>query len=205
MDARVRLAVILSADEALRDLGTFAFFVSHLFSACGRHSSSVADLFRLIEMMEKILTEVQGVISYHHLDTTLLFELLRQWRQYLNRCVAASAYEVVEALGASAPFSLEPIMVDLEEGCYICPILPASMTDLIRTAGRSAPKSSGGGGNSDGGSDDSGSSGNKKPLTNVAATGGSSRVKVRYDAHLLSLFLQDGENLRSIMAGVPPP
>ena len=37
MSARVRLAVILSADEALRDLGTFAFFTSHLFYAGGRH------------------------------------------------------------------------------------------------------------------------------------------------------------------------
>ena len=35
MTARIRLAVIPSADEALRDLGTFAFVASHLFSAWG--------------------------------------------------------------------------------------------------------------------------------------------------------------------------
>ena len=33
MAARICLAVIPSADEALRDLGTFAFVASHLFSA----------------------------------------------------------------------------------------------------------------------------------------------------------------------------
>ena len=33
--AQVRLAYILSADEALRDLGTFAFVASHLFFAAG--------------------------------------------------------------------------------------------------------------------------------------------------------------------------
>ena len=36
--ARVRLAAIPSAEESLRDLGTFAFFASHLFSAGRRHS-----------------------------------------------------------------------------------------------------------------------------------------------------------------------
>ena len=35
MAARIRLAIIPSADEALRDLGTFAFVASHLFSAGG--------------------------------------------------------------------------------------------------------------------------------------------------------------------------
>ena len=38
MATRIRLAVIPSADEALRDLGTFAFVTSYLFSAGARHS-----------------------------------------------------------------------------------------------------------------------------------------------------------------------
>ena len=34
----------------------------------------------------------------------------------------------------------------------------------------------------------------------MAATGGSAKVKVRYDANLPSLSLQDGENSRSILS-----
>ena len=65
--ARVRLAAIPSAEEALRDLGTFAFVASHLFSAGGRHSSAVAELLRLIERLEELHTKVQGMISSPHL------------------------------------------------------------------------------------------------------------------------------------------
>ena len=62
MAVRVRLSVIPSADEALRDLGTFAFVASHLFSAGRRHLSAVNKLLRLIERLEELHTEVQGMI-----------------------------------------------------------------------------------------------------------------------------------------------
>ena len=91
-------------------------------------------------------------------------------------CVAVSALEGVEAPGASVPFSLKPIMVEMERGRYIDPILPASLADLVtgrRPAGRSAPKIGGGS------SGDGGGSGNKKTLPKAAAMGGSARVKVR--------------------------
>ena len=58
----VRLAVILSAEEALCDLGTIAFVASHLFSTGALHSSAVAELLRLIERLEELHTEVQGMI-----------------------------------------------------------------------------------------------------------------------------------------------
>ena len=60
MAVRIRLAVIPSADEALRDLGTFAFVASHLFSAGGHHLSAVAEILRLIERLEELHTEVRG-------------------------------------------------------------------------------------------------------------------------------------------------
>ena len=60
--AQVCLAAIPSAEEALRDLGTFAFDASHLFSASRRHLSAVAELFCLIERLEDLHTEVQGMI-----------------------------------------------------------------------------------------------------------------------------------------------
>ena len=199
MVVRACLAVIPSADEALCDLGTFAFVVLHLFSAGGCHSSTVAELVRLIERLEELHTEVQGMISSPRLDTTLLFDVLRRWSQYLNRCVAASASEVVKSPGDSVPFSLETILVDLEGGRYICPILPASLADLVTgrwPSGGSAPKS---GGVVDGGS------GNKTNSLKVASTGESARVKVHYDTHLPSLSLWDGENSWSILAGAVLP
>ena len=65
--------------------------------------------------------------------------------------------------------------------------------------GRSAPKSGGGSGS------DGGGSGNKKTSPEVAAAGGSARVKVCYDVDLPSLSLLDGENSRSILAGAVLP
>ena len=109
----VRLDVIPSADEALRDLVTFPFFALHLFSAGGHHSSTVTKLFRPIERLEELHTEVQGMISSPHLAATLLFDVSRRWSQYLNRCVEALALEVVEAPGGGVPFSLKPILVDM--------------------------------------------------------------------------------------------
>ena len=67
--ARVRLANIPSADEALHDLLIFSFVASHLFSVGRRHLSDVAELLRLIERLENIHTELQGIISPPHLFT----------------------------------------------------------------------------------------------------------------------------------------
>ena len=97
---------------------------------------------------------------------------------------------------AIVPFSLEPILVYLERGHYIGPILPASLVDLIigrRTAGGSAPRGGVGGG------------GSNKPFPMVAATGGSTQVRARYDAHLPSLSLREGEQTRLILTGAVLP
>ena len=84
---------------------------------------------------------MQGMISSPHLATKLLFDVSRRRSQYLNRCVAASASEVEEAPGASAPFSLEPILVELEGGRYNGPILPASLADLVAATTAAAASS----------------------------------------------------------------
>ena len=86
--------------------------------------SAVAEILRLIERLEELHTEVQGVISPPHLATTLLFDVSRRWSQYLNRCVAALASEVVKEPGASVPFYLEPILVELEGGALHRPNSP---------------------------------------------------------------------------------
>ena len=61
--ARVRLAAISSADEALCNFSMFAFIDFHLFSAGGRQSSAVTELLRFIYRLEDLHTEVQGMIS----------------------------------------------------------------------------------------------------------------------------------------------
>ena len=56
------------------------------------------------------------MISSPHLAMPLLFDMLRRWSLYLNRCVAASALESLDAPGCQVPFLLKPIMADLEGG-----------------------------------------------------------------------------------------
>ena len=79
MSARVHLNVIPSTDEALHNLGTLPFAALQLFSVGGRHSSAVAKLLRLIERLEELHTKVQGTISYPHLATALIYDVLRRW------------------------------------------------------------------------------------------------------------------------------
>ena len=109
--------------------------------------------------------------------------------------------EGVEAPGASVPLSLEPILVDMEGGRYISPIRPSYLVDL------SAGRWSVGGGSPQSGVRNSGSSVNNKPLPKMDATGGPEQVRVRYDVHLPSLSLRDGENSRSNLVGafLPTP
>ena len=62
-DAWYHLADIPSLDEAFCDLGTFNFILLHLFSAGVRHAAAVTDLLWIIEILEELHTEVQGVIT----------------------------------------------------------------------------------------------------------------------------------------------
>ena len=72
MASRVRLSTIPSVEEALLNLGTFAFVSFHLFYAGGQNLSVIADLLRLIGIPEDLHTEVQGMSSSPHLANTSL-------------------------------------------------------------------------------------------------------------------------------------
>ena len=48
MAVRAKLVAILTADEALYDLGTFAFIISHLFITGRRHVTAISELLHLI-------------------------------------------------------------------------------------------------------------------------------------------------------------
>ena len=71
------------------------------------------------------------MVSSPHLTTTLIYDVSQRLSQYLSRCVTASVSEVVEVMGVVVPFSLEPILVNLEVGRYIGPILPVSLVELV--------------------------------------------------------------------------
>ena len=146
--ARVRLDCILSVDKALRNLGNFAFVVSHLFSAAGRHVSAVAELLCLIEILEELHIKVQGMITPPHLATTLLYDVSRWWSLYLNRYVVAPSSENVGAPGATVSLLLEPIFLDMDGGQYFGPFLPMPLDERysgIQGGGSSGNNGSGGG------------------------------------------------------------
>ena len=110
--------------------------------------------------------------------------------------MAASALEVVKAPGANVPFSLKPIMVNLEVGFYMGPILSGTLVDLLavrQAEGGNVSRGGGGGGGSIGG--------DSKKSKEVATGGGGVRVWDQYNVHLLIMYLQYEENLWTFLAG----
>ena len=142
--ARVHLDTIPSSDKALLDIGKFSLVILHLFSAGGRYLSDAVDILRRIERVEELHTKGQWMISPPYLSTTLLCDVLQRWILYLNRYVAAWAFEALEGLGANTPLSLEPILVYLEGEQYVGPILPGPLADLL--AGHRPDRGGGNGG-----------------------------------------------------------
>ena len=144
MTVRVRLDAILSTEKALQNLCNFTFVASHLFYTYGRHLSAATELLCLITRLEELHTEVQEKISPPQLDMPLIYNVSQRWSLYLNRCVDASASEAQEAPGTNTPFTMEPILLELKGGCYMGPILPGDLVDLL--GGRRPGGSNGGGG-----------------------------------------------------------
>ena len=113
---RVRLASIRSMEEALLNLGTFAFVVLHLSSAGRWHLSAIAELLCIIERLEDLHTKFQEMISSPHLSMTLISNLPWQWSLYVNMCVAVLASEQLDDSGYHVLLLLDPIMAELEGG-----------------------------------------------------------------------------------------
>ena len=57
-------------------------------------------------------------------------------------CVDVSAPEALESPGENVPFLLDIILVDLEGGRYVGPILPIHLADLVYRGGSSSGGSS---------------------------------------------------------------
>ena len=188
-NTRVCLEAILSADEALRNLGTFDFVNSYLFSVDGRHLSAVAELRRLIERLEEILTNVQGMTTSPNLAAELLYDVLRRWILYHKTGVDESTSEALEAPVATVLFKLYPILLKIEGGSYVEPILPGALMDLLADKRPFGTKFRGGKGG-----------GAEKSAKKDGASRGSVRVRVRYRPHLPTLSLWGRENLRTLVA-----
>ena len=221
--ARVCLACIPSADEAMRNLGNFAFVASHLFSAARQHPSAVAKLIHIGKRLEELHTKVRGTITTTHLATTLLYDVSHQWSLCLNRCITLSSSEDVGAAGATMPFSLEPIFLELEGGRYVEPLLPLTLplAELVsRIHGGGGGNSvgggtGGGGGNMKGGNGEgcvSGGSGRNGDRGNSrgdrcggGGAGSNTRLQSLYDVHLPALSLRDREKSHNILAGTALP
>ena len=65
--------------DVICDLVTFAFIVANLFTVGGWNAAVVADIPHLIERLEDLYKEVQGMITYPHLTTAILFDVSRRW------------------------------------------------------------------------------------------------------------------------------
>ena len=94
---------------------------------------------------------MQGIITSLHLATTLPFGVLRRWSLYLNRYGTASSSEDVGALGSTVPFSIVPILLELQCGIYVGPLLLEKLAYLISGRCRGGSGSDVGGGKSSGG------------------------------------------------------
>ena len=118
-------------DEALCRLVTFDFVALHLFSSGGQQTVEVTNILHFIERLDKLHTEVQVVITSPHLSITLLYDLLRRYRLYLNRCMMASSLELLGVPRKTVHFSLEPVLLYMEGGFYVGPLLIGTLVDLV--------------------------------------------------------------------------
>ena len=129
--------------------------------------------------------------------------------------------ENVGAHGATVPLYLEPILIELEVGRYMGPILPVPLEDLV--SGRHDGGGSGGGGISGGGNgvdvkgyghssgrgsvggggygERGGGAGWGGAGTGGGGDGSTRRVRVRYDAHMPTLSLRVGLIFNTILSG----
>ena len=135
------------------------------------------------------------MISSPHLATALLFDVLRRWILYLNRCVAASTLESLDAPGCQVPFSLEPILADLYGGQYLGPIPLMASGDLVSRAcgrgGGGGVSGVSGGGNS---ADEGGGGGTLAIKIKSSTTGGSESAGAVRRTPACLVFLGRGEH-----------
>ena len=129
--------------------------------------------------------------------------------------MTVSSSEDVGAPGAMAPFSLETILLNMEGGRYVGPFITVPLVDMVSgrrggsiTSRRRGGNEGGGKGYVCGSGGGSGGDGVRGGCTGWGSSGSggggagsTARVRVCYDAHPTALYLQDRENLRTVLAG----
>ena len=69
------------------------------------------EILYLVEILEEIHSEVQGMITSPYLSTTLLYKVSRWWSTYLDRFVVELSSEDVVSHRSTVPLFLEPILL----------------------------------------------------------------------------------------------
>ena len=85
------------------------------------------------------------MITQPHLSTTLLYDVSKMWSMHLNICVSASSLEDVGVPGEMGTLSIYPILLDLDSGRYMEPLLPDTMSELVSRICGDGDEDSGGG------------------------------------------------------------
>ena len=138
------------------------------------------------------------MISSPKLTTILLYDVLRRWSLYLNRCVAVLASEALDTLRANAPFTLDPMLLKLDCGRSVGPILLRPLPDLL--VGWSTGGNSGGGN-----SGKKGGGGGAASIAKVDAYGGSQGYGCDTVRTCLTCPFGEGRTRGPYWKGQPPP
>ena len=85
--SKVRLSIIVGADNLRRELGTFYYILTGLF---GYACPYVRELKGIVEWAASNQDAFERAISNSHLATALLDDVSRLLSEYLNTCVQAS-------------------------------------------------------------------------------------------------------------------
>ena len=76
----------------------------------------------------------------------------RRCSLYINRCVTVSSSEDIGVPGETVPFTLDPILLDLEGGNYVGTLLPLPLAELVSEIRDGGGNNGGSGGTNGGGS-----------------------------------------------------
>ena len=95
--------------------------------------SAVMEILHLVEGVEELRTEVQGIITSPCLATTLMYDVLSQWSLYLNRCVDLSVLESLETRGEWSPSIWSPSSSNWRVGATSAPFFHWGLWIFSRT------------------------------------------------------------------------
>ena len=109
--SKVRLSIIVGADNLRRELGTFCYILTCLF---GHTCPYVSELKGIVEWAASKQDAFERAISNSHLATALLDDVSRLLSEYLNTCVQASCTGNLTQPGSLTPVSFMHLRSELK-------------------------------------------------------------------------------------------